>query len=437
MSKETLSPTETAEVPVTPYTSEKLEMLIKTLICREPFFGYTLSKIDRVIDPNLDAPAALDINSLNILINPIKFAEFTEKEQYAVLKHEVLHYAMRHPQRFRAYYDLVVKNHDRGLSRRLNIAMDAAINQLIDGIPENCVDMGTINDIVDMIFKEDPAAYGGGRPNVLEKQASEYYFKLINHTLKDESKLPGKGGDNPFKEHDHLFTNSSQFNTKEMDNIISGAIERQRAHDKTAGTAAGCSILDLLPQNVENVHDEIWKKLVNKMFGEDPSSDKDHRYGRPNRRKEGCYHYKVRRLENRKVYIGIDTSASITDETLSYFLGYVSRGMKKHNTQVTLIQCDTQVDPDSVKTLRRILPTDVGFEICGRGGTNLTKILDYIEKTDPHAADARMIMLTDGYTPWRKSQIKTAVIYTEHHSKMKDIDHWAVLREPDVFSGAM
>jgi predicted metal-dependent peptidase len=437
MSNETPSAPETAEVPVVPYTSEKLELLIKTLICREPFFGYTLSKIDRVIDPDLDAPAALDIHTLNILINPIKFAAFTEKEQYAVLKHEVLHYAMRHPQRFRAYYDLVVKNRDRALSKRLNIAMDAAINQLIEGIPDGCIDMGTINKIVDMIFKESPEAYGGVRPEVLEKQASEYYFKLINHTISDEDKLPGNGDVDPFKEHDHLFKNSSEFNTKEMDNILSGAIERQRAHDKVAGTAAGCSILDLLPQNVKHVHDEIWKKLVNKMFGDDPSAEKDHRYGRPNRRKDGCYHYKVRRLENRKVYIGIDTSMSITNETLAYFLGYVSRGMKKHNTQVTVIQCDTQVDPDSVKTLRRILPTDVGFEIHGRGGTNLTKILDYIEETDPRPSDARMIMLTDGMTPWRKSQVKTAVIYTEHHSKMKDIDHWAVLRKPDVFSGAM
>jgi predicted metal-dependent peptidase len=431
------------------FTQADLEKRIKDLLIFKPFFGYTLSKINRKLDTKLPAPAALDIQTLEILINPITFSRFTVPGQIAVLEHEILHYAFRHPSRFRSFYETVIANRDFNLSRRLNIAMDAAINQLIKDIPEGCITLESIEEMVDFIFEKKPEAYGGIKPKVEPMKTSEYYFSLINHTLPDDGsgsgsgKSGGEGGEDgegdptqgdagDAEAHKHLFGGkNNEMNRKELDNIIEGAKEHQRSHDRQAGVGAGNSILDMLPSEMPTVHDKIWKKLIEKNFGESPDPQKEVRYGRPSRRKEGSNYYGKRRLVSNTVYVGLDTSASVSNKEIAEYLGYINRGMKKYETEVVLIQCDTTVD--DVKRLRRISKRDVGVAIHGRGGTDLTKILDWIEENDKDPSRARLILLTDGYTPWRKTQISTSVVYTEHHALMDGVENYAVMHESGVF----
>jgi predicted metal-dependent peptidase len=434
------------------FTIDTLEQRIRDLFIFKPFFGYTLGKIDRKLDITLPAPAALTIESLEIIINPVLFSQFTEPEQIAVLEHEVLHFAFKHPQRFRNFYASVMANRDQNLAMRLNVAMDAAINQLIPNIPEGCVTLDSIRDIVDYIYKHKPEAYNGKKPIVEEKKSSEYYFNLINHTVEDPD-IPGGGGSgdsegegseageggntgdpSDMDTHKHLFgAQNNEMNRKEIDRIIEGAKEHQRAHDRKAGVGAGQSILDLLPEDVPVVHDKIWRKLVEKNFGETPNPQKEQRWGRPSRRKEGSNYYDKRVLISNVVYVGLDTSASVSNKEIAEYLGYINRAMKKYGTEVILIQCDTQVD--SVKKLRRISKRDVGFSITGRGGTDLTKILDHIEENDKDPNNARLILLTDGYTPWRKSKVTTSVVYTEHHALIDGVDNYAVMHASGVFDG--
>lgn len=435
------------------FTVTDLEQRIRDLFVFKPFFGYTLGKIDRKLDVRLPAPAALTIETLEIIINPVLFSQFSQKGQVAILEHEVLHFAFKHPQRFRNFYERVISAGDNALAKRLNIAMDAAINQLIPNIPDGCITLDSIREIVAYIFKHKPEAYNGTLPTVEEKKSSEYYFHLINHVVEDdgsggngegdedgEGGMPGDG--NPFSssynemdQHKHLFGGkNNEMNRKEIDRIIDGAKEHQRSHDRKAGVGAGQSILDMLPTDVPVVHDKIWRKLVEKQFGETPNPQKESRWGRPSRRKEGSNYYDKRLLISNTVYVGLDTSASVSNTEIAEYLGYINRAMKKYGTEVVLIQCDTQVD--SVKRLRRISTRDVGLAIHGRGGTNLIHILDYIEEHDKNPNDARLILLTDGYTPWRKSKISTSCVYTKDHALIEGIENYAVMHESGVFDMA-
>lgn len=423
-----------AEVQVPEFDMNSLEALIKNLYLNEPFFGFVLNRINRRIDRSLEAAAALDIRTLNILINPIKFAAFTPLEQLAVLKHEVLHHAFYHPQRFSSFYEKVIAEHDNGLAVRLNIAMDAAINQLIPNIPEGCITLKSIEEIVAYIFKHDPSAYHNVLPTVEPKKSSEYYFALINHLVDDPNACPScESGAGAFNKHKHLFGegNNSEFHKKEMEQIIAGGKERQRAEDKIRGVGAGNSILDLMPNDKVEVHSKIWKNLISKAFGETPDAQKEMCYGRPSRRKNDSDYYTRRMMVDQHVYVGLDTSASVGDQELEDFIGYMNRAMRKYDVTITLIQCDWEIE--SVSKVRTISKSK-GLAVHGRGGTDLTKILTWIEQNDDNPNNARLILLTDGETPWRESKVNTSVVYTPNHSKMDHVMNYAVIHKHDVFT---
>ena len=133
---------------------------------------------------------------------------------------------------------------------------------------------------------------------------------------------------------------------------------------------------------------------------------------------------KVYEPKNLKVYVGIDSSASVDDASLDVFISTVNEALRKLDVVVDLIHCDYSIGKVE-KNLRRI-PKE-GFNIVGRGGTDLSKILDYIE-TAEKGKPARLILMTDGETPWRESaSVETTVLYTQRHSKIEGIKKWAVV----------
>ena len=216
-----------------------------------------------------------------------------------------------------------------------------------------------------------------------------------------------------------------------LDSLIKKAINKQKQHDLKRGVGAGGSIVDILPQDKVKLHKKIWENLLNKVLdGETPSADDfDVVYGKPNRRSAFSVYGKKRLFHDHTVYVGVDTSASVSDRELTAFMSHVNKALKGQELRVNLIHCDYDVSHVDMNVKR--ISKKKGIALHGRGGTDLCKILDFIIEKEGTRKKVDLILMTDGETPWRKEKnINTSVIYTESHSKIPGVEHEAVLDVP-------
>jgi predicted metal-dependent peptidase len=127
------------------------------------FYACLLSNCTVVFNESMEAPAGVSYNNCTykLYINPSKFNKYKLEERLAILKHEMLHILNGH---------LLYRHEDTRNQKNANIAMDCAINQLInlEHLPKNCI-----------------------LPEVLEKELNkkikrlepfEYYYELLNNS---------------------------------------------------------------------------------------------------------------------------------------------------------------------------------------------------------------------------------------------------------------
>jgi len=110
---------------------------------------------------------------------------------------------------------------------------------------------------------------------------------------------------------------------------------------------------------------------------------------RPNRRLEFEAMGSTRRFDTR-LLVAVDTSGSVSSQSLSYFYGVINRAFRYGFEQIDVIQFDCDVN--NITTLRKKMDE---VTVKGRGGTNFQNPVDYAVK---HAYDG-LIILTDGYAP--------------------------------------
>ena len=404
------------------FTFKDLGEHIKSLYLNKPYYGYTLSKMSRLLTPKTKT-AAVQPTNMCLLVNPFFFEKLTKEERLAVLEHEVLHIGFFHYER----YKVIELEDDKFKSDTWNVAADCAINQLIQNMPEGCITLEYVQKYTD--------------ETLTPKDTAEAYYKvLVNNQAYKKNYEENEELQNKIEEikapFDETFQDVSSASKSLFKRILRDAKKLQKKHEKKHGTESGWSLFDALPNYDGPIQKDIWKKLVDKAFGDEPVAKKDYVYGRPSRRNSGSMWYTKHCVESRSVYFGIDTSASIRDEDLDLMLGYAKKGMKRNNCTLTVIQCDTRItDVTKIKKASQLNKV----KIYGRGGTDMTKILDYIEKHEKNPRNARLILLTDGYTGWRDSIVKTSVVYSPDsggdYKKISPVYNSAVIGEERVVKG--
>ena len=411
--------------------------------------------------------AAIDQKNLTIYINAEFFAAFTPDEQAAILKHEVLHLAMHHFERF-SHAFLPAKEPRTMTPNELmewmfvkqaaNIACDCAINQLIPNFPGRMP-----KELKDKLAartkargaKKDPGAKEDKDdfitldafrkmiqdPTALALQSSEYYYNLL---MQNKDKLPQQkmcfvdgdgnpidGDGNPISgdgqglsDKDHQWSakkNKEQGgDSAQVKDLLKSAKKFQENRERERGTEPGNCFSKCIPSDDVEADKDVWKKLVDRFFGDEPSAEVEKLFGRPNRRLgDECFWYNRHVPVSRMAYVCCDTSGSVSDEELEKFLGYIQKSIKKSGTVITLICVDACVHEDGIyENIKRI--PKLGLKMVGRGGTDLTTVLDYIEKKEKpeNLKRTTLICCTDGETPFRKSAIKTSVVYTKNHTEI-------------------
>ncbi len=455
------------------------ELIRRQILGPRCYFGYLLNKLDRKIvrEPMETADvstAAIDQKALTIYVNAEFLAAFPEEQQAAVFEHEVLHLAMHHFERF-SHAFLPTKEPSAMTPKELiewmfvkhaaNIACDCAINQMIPNFPGRMPkelkeklearakargdkkDPGAKEDKDDFITLDAFKAMIQ-KPDVKPLQSSEYYYNLL---MENKDKLPrqkvcfcdadgnpldgdGKPMDGQgLADKDHQWSASKNKeqggDSAQVKDLLKSAKKFQENRERERGTEPGNCFSKCIPSDDVEATKDVWKKLVDKVFGDEPVAEVDKLFGRPSRRLgDTCFWFNKHQTKGKKVYVGVDTSGSVGDDELEKFLGYVNKQIKRNGVTATLICCDAEIRKEGVYEDVRHIPKD-GIKMVGRGGTDLTKILDYIEAHEKPAAlsKTRLVLLTDGATPWRKSRIVTSVVYTKNHSKIDPVFNSAEL----------
>lgn len=421
-------------------TYDYVSGLIKSLLIFKPYYGYTLSRLERRIEyiPYKESrfgTMCVSAQDMRILVNADFIARTVDREFHMLaMEHEVCHISLRHFPRF----ELIRGDPEVTATEMhiVNIAMDIAINEII-GFPDEKGD-----------FKFSTLSYARRmfREDLEPLMTAEWYYRKIMETdivkdnIKDEraflealDKIIEGMSDHlrsVERAHGSCFEESKiRPIPSKLKEIMEEGARRQKTMERSRGVGKGESVLDFLPVEVDQYDKDIWKKLVDKHLGDELVADVDMMWGRPSRRREDSMWWNRHQTVAKTLYIGFDTSASVVcgdDRLVSRLLGYLSRGLRSNHCRATLILCD-----DGIQEVRivRSIPMSKEFKIPGSGGTDLRKILDYIEANDKNPKMARLILFTDGQTPWRDSPVRTSVVYTPDHDKLKgDIMSWAVMR---------
>ena len=92
-----------------------------------------------------------------------------------------------------------------------------------------------------------------------------------------------------------------------------------------------------------------------------------------------------------ELFIAIDTSGSVSDKMVAEFMTEIFAITKLMKKEVTIIECDSRIN----KVYKAKNEHEVDTEILGRGGTEFSPVIEYINKNG--TKDAVLIYMTDGY----------------------------------------
>lgn len=375
------------------------EMLKRIMISRqERYYGLFLMNFELCVDFSsyYDAAISMDAFPFHMRINPLLLGLKSLPEMIYILCHEIEHIVLNHP------VDGIKYNpqKDPGIAFRLNIAMDASINdRLTEDSRANRFDViAQPRDAITSSYLRERY-----RIHVKELQAFDYYFERIP-VPKD------RGGGKRFLA---LFADDCQ-----TDEIITEPKRKRRMclpcwtacddPDEAAGmirrfvseVCEGMSdaMREALPAHQKDALKKLlvpptltWQKLLKRYVGTIPHGHKKTRL-RLNRRQPERYDISGS-IQDRlvKIVVAIDTSGSMSKECLERIMVELFAIIGTRTCEVTVIECDAQIQ----HIYRANAVTDISYDIHGRGGTSYIPVIEHIN-SNRSFRDAILIYFTDG-----------------------------------------
>lgn len=371
-----------------------MENLIKKMMIEDPYYGFLLTTVEREYSDKVPTLAVCFDERMNsrLLVNREFFDKFNETEKLAMLKHELLHLAFKHPIMKDSFPDDTL----------FNIAADLEVNGYINGLPP---------------FVLHAQDYG-----FATRQGTSYYYsKLANpDNSSGGNEGPNKKGDSGDagsssgtgdgqqqeqnssripQDKDILDDHSVWKDTAEIDKelaseLINNKLLTAAESIKGRGNVPGelKSIIEDLQKPLKRVFD--WKKMLRRFIGNSYDERK-----KPSRRKEsrrfagscGSKH-----MKRSCILVGIDTSGSVSDKELHEFVSELTY-MYKANTDIYVLECDAAIHrqywfkPGCIKG------------VTGRGGTSFDPVVDYYK--EHYKQFDTLIYLTDGEAPYKHLRI--------------------------------
>lgn len=310
-------------------------------------------------------------NGLTIEYNTNWFLALDREERLFVLLHEIMHVAHMHM--FRG----------QGLDhKKFSIAADYVIN----------------NHLIEQGFKMPK---GGLADTQYANMAAEEVYKLLPDMLPDpQDQIIYSQGNGDDKGDPVLKV--------EVENlVVMAAIQSEIAKDAIGTVPNDIRIY------VNNLRTPPlpWNVLLSRYI--QTKTKNDYSWSRPNRRYFPQHYLPSLYSESlTDIAVAVDTSGSVSDSDFEQIIAKVSTIFKMMNPEnITLIQFDTEIHTVTrVKSIKELL----GIKFSGRGGTNVTPVLDWANKHKPQV----ILVFTDG--EFYKSPTKpknTDVIWLIHNNE--------------------
>lgn len=354
---------------------------IRAQIVKElPFFGRLLLHLQFGF---ADCETAYT-DQKRIVFDP-KFANRLNNDELKfIMLHELFHCVLNHCSRTKGKVNSIY-----------NIASDIVVNSII-------LDMLNLGDIA--IDGNKAMHLAPDDSEGKEHTADEIYQMLLNLSENKVRELYGNGVDN------HTVWAELDKSSRQS--------EIWRANMKSASKA--CSI-EGLPLSLKRCLDDMshnpkcnWKQLLHDFIQFDRS---DYTYTIPDKRFAGgdvimpSFQEKIDGARVRRLWAVVDTSASISDATLTDAMNEIYGALTQVNLEGWVSFFDTDVSEpvpfESAEDLDKISPV-------GGGGTSFDIIFDGIEKYFSEEFPEIIVILTDGYAPFpeEKAALGIPVIWT-------------------------
>lgn len=386
------------------------------------FFGSVFQSMEIMYSlavPTAGVSFSADQKKYILYINPMYFIRcLSQDERKAVLMHELLHLVHRHLTRVPFFK---MSRHNMSL---MNIAADLSINTFIKGLPNGCKQCPTLeeeeagakcnNNMCPgraMLPKNftDVDANGRKIPWPSDETMEQYFFRLKERYSDendgegdgdgDESNDPSDGTNNggksgkkvPSTLDEHAWEANSD--EKEMLDSLEELVKR--AMIKSSTDIGGLpSVISKLLEEIKSRREELnYKKLILSAIKKSASgNDRKYTWARKNKRfpnltpgnKEGPLP---------KLRIIVDTSGSISIETMNSFLSIVDEFLKVGSRKCSLhLFSDDEYHSQIYKMGNRVGKEQVRNS-TKMGGTCVEGSLKNILKNSPDLS----IVLTDGH----------------------------------------
>lgn len=320
-----------------------LDAPIYTLLTHEPFFGNFLLGC-KVSYDRPDVPTAgvqVVKGQIHMVVNTEWFGGMTVKQQVAILKHEILHVLLEH---------CASRRYGAANHKAKNVAMDCAINQYIENLPDGCVTLETFSKIV--------------KKHAKPFEPWEYYYALIPM---NEDKGKGSGGKGGLPDVDHDFMDGGDDSEDSLSQELNRAAVQEQA--KRAMSAAAGKI----PNGLEGILTALnkaaqlpWKQILRNFIANARATTSVSTRQRINRR---FGFDQPGKKKDRKLVLGVctDSSGSVSDEAYAAFMREIHT-LAKSTTITYLIQADCEVQKVDVIKGGKPKPKQLGTR-AGYGGT--------------------------------------------------------------------
>ncbi len=318
----------------------EIEEVIYDLLQSEPFYAHFISYCDLkyVADKKQMPTAGISFKTKRpvVYFNTDFIKETSRHDRKQVLKHEILHAVMGHFSRFNKIEQIT------------NIAMDCAINQLLD---IRNIDHVKVSDISKAIKNAVPV-------NPLE--TAEYYYDiLIKHLPKQDSQPSRELSDKVLDDHDlsdKPLEGDEQFE-------VQANIEKIKDQALKKANGKISSDLSRVLQRYATTNTLPWKSILRNFVSTRTISKTKNTRKKTHRRFE---FEQPGKKKQRKLNIGVclDTSGSISDESYLKFIDELFSLIPESET-INVIQADCEIK--EVKKVKS--KNQIEYKRTGHGGT--------------------------------------------------------------------
>ena len=246
-----------------------------------------------------------------------------------------------------------------------------------------------LNSSLDYPLAKDIILNDTGVDDISKRHLEWYYARLIEMSLNGWFSNTDESANNLSFNIDQASMNSElwcedELQIFEIDNLI-----KENQFRDGWGTISN-SIKELvIASTIPQInYQSILKQFRTTVLSSDIQSNRM----RPSRRL-GFGFPGIKRLFTTKLAIFVDTSGSMSNETISKGLGLISGFFRYGIMSIDYFEFDAQIQKSTAKKLSK---SQKAFTVSGRGGTNFQIIFDFLEKEQSYDG---VIIYTDGFAP--------------------------------------